>query len=77
MFKSAFYFWSLCLLFLFFLYLRQKKQVVFCLLPLLYMGTMLLGPVVQMRYLFPVMVTLPVLASLLVMPKDTAEKSAV
>lgn len=76
LFKSAFYFWSLCLLFLFFLYLRQKKQVIFCLLPLLYMGTMLLGPVVQMRYLFPVMVTLPVLASLLVMPKDTAEKPA-
>lgn len=69
-FKGAFYFWSLWLLFICFLYLRQKKQAIFCLLPLAYMATMLLGPVVQMRYLFPIMVTLPVLASLLVMPKE-------
>lgn len=70
-FKSAFYFWSLCLLFIFFLYLRQKKQAIFCLLPLVYMATMFLGPVVQMRYLFPIMMTLPVSASLLVLPKDS------
>ena len=33
------------------------------LLPFLYFGTMLLGPVVQVRYLFPIMVMLPVLAA--------------
>jgi len=65
LFKSAFYFWGLCLVFVAFLYLGKKKQAVFCLFPLVYMGTMLLGPVVQLRYIFPVMVTLPVSASLL------------
>lgn len=65
LFKCAFYFWGLCLVFLAFLFLRKKKQAVLCLFPLTYVGTMLLGPVVQMRYMFPIMLTLPVLASLL------------
>jgi len=74
LFKSAFYFWGLCLIFLAYLYLRQKKQAVFCLFPLAYMGTMLLGPVVQLRYIFPVMVTLPVLAGLLFLPRDSEDR---
>lgn len=65
LFKSAFYFWALFLVWLAFLYRRQRKQAVLCLFPLLYMGTLLLGPVVQMRYVFPFIQALPVLAGLL------------
>lgn len=68
-FKCAFYFWGLFLMLAVFLYLRRKKQAVFCLFPVLYMATMLLGPVVQMRYIFPIMVTLPILVSLLLQGK--------
>lgn len=64
-FKSAFYFWALFLVWLAFLFRRQRKQAVLCLFPLLYMGTLLLGPVVQMRYVFPFILSLPVLAGLL------------
>ncbi len=70
LFKCAFYVWGLGIVFLAFLFLRQRKQALFCLFPLVYLGTMLLGPVVQMRYIFPIMVTLPILAVLLLWPKD-------
>ena len=69
-FKSAFYVWGLVLAFTAFLYTRKKKQIIFCLFPLMYMGTLLLGPVVQMRYLFPFMLTLPVLICLLFLPQE-------
>ena len=65
LFKSASYFWGLLLVWIAFLYRQQRKQAVFCLFPLLYMGTMFLGPVVQMRYVFPVMLSLPVVAAML------------
>lgn len=65
LFKSSFYFWGLFLLFLAYLYLGRKPQVMLCLLPLTYMATMLLGPVALIRYVFPVMVSVPVLTALL------------
>ena len=45
------------------LYRRKYWCFQMSLLPFLYFGTMLLGPVVQVRYLFPIMVMLPVLAA--------------
>ena len=45
------------------LYRRRYQCFEMSLLPFLYFGTMLLGPVVQVRYLFPIMVMLPVLAA--------------
>lgn len=75
-FKCAFYVWGLSLLFAAFLYLKRRKQAVFCLFPLLYTCTMLLGPVVQLRYIFPLMVTLPVLAGLLAaLPSCSSDSS--
>lgn len=71
LFKSAFYFWELLLLFTACFYLRRKQLGVLILLPLVYMGTMLLGPVVQLRYVFPIMVISPVLIALLFMGKTT------
>lgn len=69
-FKSAFYFWAFIMVWLAFLFRRQKMQAVICLFPLLYMGTLLLGPVVQMRYVFPFILSLPVLAGLLLVNRE-------
>ncbi len=65
LFKAAFYGWGLLLLFIAFLFRQQKKQAILCLFPMLYLATMLLGPMVCMRYVFPIMLVLPVLAVLL------------
>ena len=62
-FHGSFYSWSLFLLMVFSLYRRRYQCFQMSLLPFLYFGTMLLGPVVQVRYLFPIMVMLPVLAA--------------
>ena len=69
-FKCAFYFWGLFLVLTAFLFLKKRKQALFTLFPVIYMATMLLGPVVQMRYIFPVMVTLPILVSLLFLGRE-------
>lgn len=69
-FRSSFYFWTLLVVWTAFWFRRQKEQIVLCLLPILYMGTMLLGPVVQIRYVFPLMLSLPVLAGLLMIKKE-------
>ena len=63
-FHGSFYSWSLFLLMVFCLYKKRKQCFQMSLLPFLYFGTMLLGPVVQVRYLFPIMVILPILTAL-------------
>lgn len=73
LFKSAFYSWSLFLLMAGFLYLRQKEHFTLGLFIFLYFGTMVLGPVVQIRYLFPVMITLPIAAALLLRDRGSRE----
>lgn len=65
LFKSSFYFWGLLVLTAACLFRRQKEQATICLFPLIYMSTMFLGPVAQVRYVFPLMLALPVLAVLL------------
>lgn len=63
-FHGSFYSWGLFLLMVFCLYKKRIQCFQMSLLPFLYFGTMLLGPVVQVRYLFPIMVTLPVIAAM-------------
>lgn len=70
LFKSAFYTWSLFLLTMIFIYKRQKTQLKLSLLVWLYFGTMLLGPVVQVRYVFPITVIMPVLAAMLFLQEE-------
>ncbi len=65
LFKSAFYPWLLLLTMAAYLYLKQTKQLLLGLWPTLYLATMFLGPVVQLRYLFPTMAVLPLLIGLL------------
>ncbi len=64
LFKPAAYTLSLVLITAALIYRKQKKQAYICLFPLIYFGTMLLGPTVQFRYVVPVMITVPLLAAL-------------
>jgi len=41
---------------------------------LLYMATMLLGPVVQIRYVFPIIVILPVLIALVLWRENEEDR---
>ncbi len=68
LFKCAFYAWGVVLTVLAALYLKERQQLVLGLLPLLYFMTMLLGPVAQIRYLYPNMLTLPVMVAILWIP---------
>lgn len=65
-FKPAFYCWALFVCAIGFLYQRRKKAFIMTIFPFMYLGTLLLGPVVIVRYIMPIMVFVPVLITLLV-----------
>ncbi len=69
-FRSAFYPWAMFLITMVYLYKKQKRQMQLSLLLWLYFATMLLGPVVQLRYMFPLMVLVPVLGAMLFMKEE-------
>lgn len=73
LFKPAFYCWILLAHLILLFYTRQKKLLMLTLLPVFYLLTLLLGPVVQVRYLLPVMVTLPVLLAARFLPENTTD----
>lgn len=66
LFKTALYCWGILIMSILFLYGKQKKQLLISLFPLIYLGTMFLGPVVQVRYVLPLMAVVPLLISLIV-----------
>ena len=61
LFKPAFYCWALVLIMLSFIYLKQYRKLVLCMFPFTYFLTLLLGPVVQVRYIYPVILAIPLL----------------
>lgn len=61
LFKPAFYCWMLLGVFLMAIYTKQKEKWLFCCFPLVYLATMFLGPVVQFRYVLPIMMITPIL----------------
>ena len=61
LFKPAFYCWTLLLNFIACIYIGDKKKTMVLILPILYLATMFLGPVVQVRYILPVMVIVPMM----------------
>lgn len=65
LFQMATWCWSLLLILLGCIYLKDRKKISLVLLPTIYMATMFLGPVVQSRYVLPIIVVVPVLAALL------------
>ncbi len=70
LFKPALYCWTLFICAVGFLYQRRRKELLITVFPLMYLGTLLLGPVVTVRYIMPIMVFVPVLITLLVRGKS-------
>jgi len=73
LFRPAFYFWLL--IFTVFEALRKKKRKGWLLLtyPMFYMATLFFGPLVYLRYMYPIILSLPVLMSVIIFEK-TGEK---
>lgn len=65
LFKPAFYCWALFICAIGFLYQRRKAEFLMTIFPFMYLGTLLLGPVVIVRYIMPIMIFVPVLITLL------------
>lgn len=61
LFKPAFYCWALVLVMISFVYRRQRGKLVLCMLPFWYLMTLLLGPVVNIRYVYPIIAAIPFL----------------
>ena len=61
LFKPAFYCWALIIVMVSLAYKKQKRKWILCMYPLLYLLTLLLGPVVLFRYVYPIAVVVPVL----------------
>lgn len=60
-FKPATYCWILFTVMISLLYLKEPKKLVLCMLPFWYLMTLLLGPVVNIRYVYPIMIAAPFL----------------
>lgn len=61
LFKPAFYCWALVFVMISFVYRRQRGKLVLCMLPFWYLMTLLLGPVVNIRYVYPIIAAIPFL----------------
>ncbi len=70
LFKPALYCWALLLMTIAAIYLKKRKEVLVMLLPLVYLATMFLGPVVQVRYVLPIMMIIPMMMAVLVNCKE-------
>lgn len=60
LFKPAFYCWALFVSMLVLIYMKQKRKLIVCMFPFFYLLTLLLGPVVNFRYVYPLVVMLPI-----------------
>ena len=67
--KPAFYFWLFILSVFIALYKRSIKSIAVLAYPLMYLGTMFLGPCVNFRYIYPFIVSLPVILSFVISEK--------
>ena len=67
--KPAFYFWLFILSVFIALYKRSRKSIAVLAYPLMYLGTMFLGPCVNFRYIYPFIVSLPVILSFVISEK--------
>lgn len=76
LFKAAIYCWILVMTFVIALYCKHKKQALLCLYPLMYFGTCLLGPIVQFRYIFPLVVLAPIFLVFSLLGKQEEQEKA-
>ena len=70
LFKPALYVWAFAMVLLLAIAFRERKKLMIMLLPLMYFGTLLLGPVVQVRYIFTMVAVLPLLWALFYYKQD-------
>ncbi len=63
LFKPAFYTWILLLCMISVCYLKERNKLVLFLLPFMYYLTLLLGPVVNIRYIYPIIAVTPLFLS--------------
>lgn len=61
LFKPAFYDGILLLVMVSLAYMRRYRKLYLCMLPFWYLMTLLLGPVVHMRYVYPIVAAAPLL----------------
>ena len=66
LFKPALYSWGLLFIAIGCIYIKDKKKLLVTALPLVYLATMFLGPVVQARYMLPLIVILPLVSAILI-----------
>lgn len=74
LFKPAFWCWELLLTMLLCLYTKRRKALRVLLFPLLYLATMFLGPVVQVRYVLPIVAAVPLMIAAWVYDSRKEEK---
>lgn len=60
LFSPALYLWAIIFLILYLCYRRHHSPVIAIVLPLLLYGTVLLGPCILVRYMYPIMLAAPV-----------------
>ena len=63
LFKPAFYCWVLIYVLISSICLKKKKACMVALWPILYLCTLLLGPVVNYRYVYPLLISLPIMCA--------------
>ena len=61
LYKPAFYCWALFSVMYLLAYKKEKRKWIICLFPFIYLATLLLGPVVNFRYVYPIAVVVPIL----------------
>lgn len=69
-FKPAFYTWAMVLCIMSICYLKEKNKLVLVLFPFIYFLTLLLGPVVNFRYIYPIVAVIPFFMAWLFSRKD-------
>ncbi len=65
LFQMATYCWALMLTLLACFYIKDRKKASIVLLPVVYLATMFLGPVVLSRYVLPIIMVVPLMAAML------------
>lgn len=73
LFKPAFYCWILLLTLFLCFYRYNREKLLTVLFPLVYLATMFLGPVVQVRYALPIIISVPLVLATYVFTPSPSE----
>ena len=76
LFRPACYVWASLVFFGIILYKKRYRDFAAASLQLMYFGTVLLGPVANIRYVFPLMTFLPVLFSFALTSREETQEDS-